>query len=198
MRCTLVLACLALSPWTCLRAETAYVTDMLRLGIHHAQDTSDPAFRNLVSGTELEILERVPNYARVRTPEGEEGWVKSAYLVTEKPARAQILELESRLEETTGQLGETRAALSTAQSEADRLAREAANTNSSTEAIADTLERLKRENETYEAQLERYRRSVPLLWAGGALLVTFVGGFVGGLWWLDAVIRRRHGGFRIY
>ena len=31
-----------------------------------------------------------------------------------------------------------------------------------------------------------------------ALLVTLAGGFVTGLWWLDALIRRRHGGFRIY
>ena len=25
-----------------------------------------------------------------------------------------------------------------------------------------------------------------------------LGGFAGGLWWLDSLIRRRHGGFRIY
>jgi hypothetical protein len=37
-------------------AETAYVTDMLRLGIHNASDTSDRPFDNLVSGTALEVL----------------------------------------------------------------------------------------------------------------------------------------------
>ena len=33
---------------------------------------------------------------------------------------------------------------------------------------------------------------------GAALLVTLAAGFVAGLWWLDALIRRRHGGFRVY
>ena len=35
-------------------AETAYVTDILRLGFHQAEDTSDRPFRTLLSGTELE------------------------------------------------------------------------------------------------------------------------------------------------
>ena len=34
-------------------AETAYVTDMLRLGVHAAADTSDRAFVNLESGDRL-------------------------------------------------------------------------------------------------------------------------------------------------
>src|SRR3970282_48196 len=76
-------------------AETAYVTDILRLGLHRAEDTSDRPFDNLVSGTELEVLERVPNFARVRTAAGQEGWVKSAYLVGEKPAQARIAETET-------------------------------------------------------------------------------------------------------
>jgi len=30
------------------------------------------------------------------------------------------------------------------------------------------------------------------------LVVSLVAGFLAGLWWLDALIRRRHGGFRVY
>jgi hypothetical protein len=29
-------------------------------------------------------------------------------------------------------------------------------------------------------------------------VLTLVAGFLGGWWWLDAAIRRRYGGFRIY
>ena len=36
------------------------------------------------------------------------------------------------------------------------------------------------------------------IWSKVALAVTLVGGVAAGLWWLDALIRRRHGGFRIY
>jgi hypothetical protein len=57
-----------LFPLTVL-AETAYVTDNLRLGLHQAPDTSDRAFRTLDSGQELEIISRDRNYAQVRLPD---------------------------------------------------------------------------------------------------------------------------------
>ena len=51
-------------------AETGYVTDNLRLGLHQAADTSDRAFRTLESGQELEIVSRNRNYAQVMLPDG--------------------------------------------------------------------------------------------------------------------------------
>jgi hypothetical protein len=53
-------------------AETAYVTDSLRLGLHAAEDTSDRAFRFLDSGQAMEVLSRDRNYANVRLPDGTE------------------------------------------------------------------------------------------------------------------------------
>ena len=76
-------------------AETAYITDKLRLGLHEAADTSDRAFRTLESGQELEIISRDRNYARIRLPDGEQGHVKAAYLVSEKPARLIVSEMRS-------------------------------------------------------------------------------------------------------
>src|SRR5690606_40383264 len=72
-RLTIALFCLACA--AAAQAETAYVTDILQLGLHQASDTSDRPFQNLTSGTRLEILERTALYARVRTDEGAEGWV---------------------------------------------------------------------------------------------------------------------------
>jgi hypothetical protein len=37
-----------------------------------------------------------------------------------------------------------------------------------------------------------------MVWVLGALVVTLVAGFAGGLAWIDYTSRRRHGGFRIY
>jgi SH3 domain protein len=179
-------------------AETAYVTDSLRLGLHRAEDTSDRPFENLVSGTPLEVMERNSNYARVRTSGGQEGWVKSAYLVDEKPAQLRVAELEAELAGLRGQFDQVRSARSSAEDELNRLGKQVAATTGSADAIQDTLGRLKSENEAYEARLESYRRSLPLPWVAAALIVTLVAGFSAGLWWLDALIRRRHGGFRIY
>jgi SH3 domain protein len=179
-------------------AETAYVTDILRLGIHHAEDTSDRPFDNLVSGTELEILDRIPNFAHVRTKGGDEGWVKSAYLVTEKPAQLRVAEVEAELAHLKERLEAAKSAQAAAEQSAEQAGRQLASSTSSTDAIQDTLARLKQENDGYAAQLELYRGALPLPWVAAALVVALVAGFVAGLWWLDATIRRRHGGFRVY
>ena len=45
---------------------------------------------------------------------------------------------------------------------------------------------------------QRYRGSLPLTWVVAAIGVCLVVGFLLGLWWVDARIRKRHGGIRIY
>jgi SH3 domain protein len=179
-------------------AQTVYVTDILRLGIHQAQDTSDPAFDSLVSGTALEILERVPNYARVETPDGRTGWVKSAYLVSEKPAQLRVAELEARVAELENELRNAQEARIHAEQQMTEIEERHAASVSSAAAIEDTLARLKTRNDAYERRLDTYRGALPLSWVAAALAVCLIGGIVGGTWWLDARIRRRHGGFRVY
>jgi SH3 domain protein len=91
-------------------AETAYITDNLRLGLHQAADTSDRAFRTLESGQELEILSRDRNYANVRLPDGVEGYVKAAYLVFDKPAKLIVAETQASVDSLQKELAETKAA----------------------------------------------------------------------------------------
>jgi SH3 domain protein len=193
---TLLIAALCGSA-TAVLAETAYVTDSLRLGIHAAEDTSDDAFENLVSGTAVEVLERKANYARVKLADGREGWVRAAFLVTGKPAQLRVAELEARVLVLEAELAATartpQAALPVERAE-PRLAVAA----ESAAAIEGTINRLQRDSRLYEDQLEGYRRSLPLGWTVAALVVALVGGFAAGLWWIDQRIRSRHGGFRIY
>jgi SH3 domain protein len=179
-------------------AETVYVTDSLRLGLHEAADTSDRPFDNLVSGTPLEVLERNTNYARVRVPDGREGWVKSTFVVTEKPAAARVLELEAEIAEFEAAAVAARAAQTAAEHELAALRSELKATTGSAESVQETIERLQSENGTYLRQLETYRHALPILWVISAVVVALVAGFLAGLWWLDSSIRRRHGGFRVY
>lgn len=174
--------------------ETAYVTDSLRLGIHAAADTSDQAFDNLISGTAVEVVERNSNYARVRLEDGREGWVRTMFLVTTKPAAARIAELEAQVGRLEGEVTLAKEAEVAAEQELARLT----NTTGSAEAIQDTVRRLQAENRAYEERFDTYRYTLPLTWVVPAVIVMLVAGFVAGLWWLDARIRRRHGGFRIY
>ena len=179
-------------------AETEYVTDILRLGIHRAADTSDRAFDSLVSGTPLEVLERTVNYARVRTVDGQEGWVKSAYLVNDKPAQLRVAEVEAELAALRDRVTQAEEARVSAEQQAARLHQQLSDDEHSSAAMIESLARLERLNADYETRFERYRLSLPLSWVAAAILLTLIGGFVGGWWWLYALIRRRHGGFRVY
>jgi SH3 domain protein len=193
---TLLIA--ALCSATGVHAETAYVTDSLRLGIHAAEDTSDDAFANLVSGTAVEVLERKTNFAHVKLADGREGWVRAAFLVTGKPAQLRVAELEARIGVLEAELAATAKSPQAAGETVERVDPRPAVAAESAAAIEGTINRLQRDNRLYEEQLEGYRRSLPLGWAAAALVVALVGGFAAGLWWIDQRIRSRHGGFRIY
>lgn len=193
------LIALIMMAWpTLLFAETAYVTDILRLGLHRAEDTSDQPFRTLVSGTELEVLTRTTNFANVRAADGQEGWVKSAYLVLDKPAQLKVAETETELAALRAELNLAKIAQRTAEQQLDQVTQQIDAAASSSGAVEATLSRLKAENADFEQRLQRYRGSVPISWMLGALAITLVAGFAGGLAWIDYTSRRRHGGFRIY
>ena len=178
--------------------EMVYVIDVLRLGIHAAADTSDRAFDNLVSGTAVEVLERNTGYARVKLADGREGWVRSTYLVTTVPAAARIAELEAQVAGLETAAAAAKAAQLAAEQELGRMTTQFQAETGSTATIEETLERLTAENRAYEERFESYRHALPLPWVVVAGVVALVAGFLAGLWWLDALIRRRHGGFRVY
>ena len=179
-------------------AETAYVTDNLRLGLHQAPDTSDRAFRTLESGQELEIISRNRNYANVRLPEGIEGYVKAAYLVFEKPAKLIVEETQLENEKLQKELESTKAAFAAPGATIDSLKQELADKEAALALSAERIDELSEENEDYLDSYAQFKYSLPYKWVGGAMFVCALGGFLLGLWWLDHQSRKRHGGMRIY
>jgi SH3 domain protein len=179
-------------------AETAYVTDNLRLGLHQAADTSDRAFRTLESGQELEVLSRDRNYAHVRLPDGVEGNLKAAYLVFDKPARLIVAETQARVEQLERELAETQAAFAVPGATIAALEKQLAQSQADLEVQTANVSKLTAENENYRSRYDQFKYSLPLLWVGSAMAVCLLLGFLGGLWWFDRNNRRRHGGIRVY
>ena len=179
-------------------AETAYVTDNLRLGLHAAEDTSDRAFRFLESGQPMEILVRDRNYANVRLPDGTEGWVKSAYLVDEKPAKLIVAETIAERDALATELAEARAAFAEPAATIDQLRAESADLTAKLDDAQREVTNLRDEVASIEGMKEQYRGAVPLKWVGGVIVVCLVLGFLLALWWNDRQSRKRHGGIRIY
>jgi SH3 domain protein len=193
----LVIGVLALLPMVAA-AETAYITDNLRLGLHRAADTSDRAFRMLDSGQELEILSRDRSYANVRLPDGAQGFVKAAYLVEEKPAKLIVEETIAERDALTAELEETKQAFAGPAATIQGLKDEAAGLTSKLASSAADIEELKDENASIQGLKEKYKGSLPVSWVAAAIGVCLISGFLGGLWWVDRSSRKRHGGIRIY
>ena len=86
------------------------------------------------------------------------------YLETEKPPAARILELEGEIAGMTDAVATAKAAQARAEQELGKLTSHLQATTGSTEAVQDTLARLKAENETFAERLDAYRYSLPLTW----------------------------------
>ena len=179
-------------------AETAYVTDNLRLGLHQTADTSDKAFRTLESGQELEILSRDRNYAEVQLPDGVQGYLKAAYLVFEKPAKLIVAETLARNEKLAKELADTKQAFAGPAATIDSLESDVVRQKAALEESKATVGALTEENERFRGRQSSYKYSMPFPWVAGALGVCLLAGFLIGLWMVDFRSRKRHGGIRIY
>ena len=192
----LIIGVLALLPLMAV-ADTAYVTDNLKLGLYEAEDTSGRAFRTLDSGQSMEVLIRAANYANVRLPDGTEGWVKSAYLVNDKPAKLIVAETAAERDALAAELEQLKQAFAEPAETVERLRHEVDSLSELLESARAESAALREENASIQALKERYKGSMPLTWVGGATLVCLVVGLLGGLWWADYRSRKRHGGIRI-
>ncbi len=193
----LIIGALLLAPLLAV-AETAYVTDNLRLGLHTAEDTSDRAFRFLESGQEMEILTRDRLYANVRLPDGAQGWVKSAYLVDDKPAKLIVAETMAERDALATELEEAKAAFAEPAATIEQLREESSGLAAQLETAQADISALREENASIQGLKEKYRGSVPIAWVGGVIFVCLVLGFLASQRWVDYQSRKRHGGVRIY
>ena len=197
MRFTIWHALWAALPMAAL-AETAYVTDNLRLGLHQAPDTSGRAFRTMESGQEVEILNRDRNYAHVQLPDGVQGYLKAAYLVFEKPAKLIVSETQAANEKLARELEDTKQAFAGPAATIDSLESDVAQQKAALNESNAKLKELLEENEKFRRRQSGYKYSLPFPWVASALGVSLLAGFLIGLWLVDYRSRKRHGGVRIY
>ncbi len=186
-------------------AETRYVTDELQLSLFEEINSQGKLLLRLNSGTELELLETSGFFARVRTLDGVAGWTKAGFLISEKPARAQLLDLQSensalqqQLDKSLQTLDTTKAELAKVMDSEGKAYAEMAERLEKAEETAARVGQLQKENDAFRQQLSGRELQIPLNWgmiaAGIALLI----GIIAGIALFDYLSRRRHGGYRIY
>lgn len=176
-------ALLAISaPVDAQSGNTRYITDQLHVPMRSGKGNEFRIIhRGLPSGTRLTLLEdaQQDGWARVRTPGGEEGWIRRQYLVAEPVAEIKleraVANLE-RFEKMEGNLGgevrrleaenqELDTALTTEREKSTQLARElkelkalsadAVTLNQRHQKLLQQHELLKQEQSMAEAEIQR-------------------------------------------
>lgn len=104
---TALLLCLLL-PLHSAAADTLYVTDRLAAELYPAPRAAGKPLRLLPTGTTLHALTRQGDFVRVRTPDGNEGWIQQQQLQEDMPAQVLLLSLAQQHERTAKELDITR------------------------------------------------------------------------------------------
>ena len=107
--CCFILAIVFFSVHTAL-AQTVYVTDSLEITLRSGPDATRKIEKMLPSGSPLTILDQTRSWYRVRTEDGQTGWVLKRYVMQEMPKQMRISHLQdkiSTLEESYSQAQST-------------------------------------------------------------------------------------------
>jgi SH3 domain protein len=79
-----------------VRAETMYVTDVLRLTLRTGKSTEHKIIAVIESGQKVEILESGEEWSSVRMADGKEGWVLTRYLTPRETYNVKLKRLEDK------------------------------------------------------------------------------------------------------
>ncbi|MFQ5659240.1 MAG: TIGR04211 family SH3 domain-containing protein [Gammaproteobacteria bacterium] len=71
-------------------AETAYITDELKAGLHEERTLDSPIVKIVPSGTHMEVIKRTERLSFVRDPQGITGWIDNSYLKQQIPASERL------------------------------------------------------------------------------------------------------------
>ncbi len=200
-----LLFCAVFSFMSTSSAEVAFVTDELLLGLFVNENATGKRLKSLQSGEQLEVVQRKSSYAKVRTRDGVTGWVKAAYIVTDKPAKLRVAELErdnlalsEALQEVKRKLAEPEAIAAkekaALRSQLEQREQQLENANQAVAKLTEELQNTRLELIKYKPTEHEID---PRWWylLGGSL-VFFVGIFMG-MRIVEKRVRKRLSGFRL-
>ncbi len=86
------------APINSVFADTRYVSDRIIISVRDGQDQNAAVLGYLETAAPVEILEEKGDFLRIRTEDGIEGWVRTQYIVSEKPKALIIDDLKNEIE----------------------------------------------------------------------------------------------------
>jgi len=158
----LTLSILVLSLQTApLLAKTFYVTDKVLVGVYEQANTESNLIKALPTGTPIEVLERIDEFAKVRSPDGTTGWVENSYLIDHKPAQLVVLELTDQQQQVNEQLSLAQAELEATQKQlVDLKNNSAADANQQDKKLTKEINQLKKDSSALSKKLAAAKKQL--------------------------------------
>lgn len=167
-------------------AETAYVSDTLRVGVRPAPDSQAAPIGVVKTGMRLNVLETSNGFVRIKTDNDLQGWVRENYVVKTPPAMIKIKTLQQRQGTLKGKL-KTLEENNQVLQEANRV-------------LNTRVDQLSTERSQWQlAQARATLNSNEISWYWwllGALIVAGAG-FYSGISWYRHLVMKRLGGLRV-
>ena len=173
------------------RAEPIYVAEQVVVNVASSPDADGERIGQVKSADKLELLERQREEARVRLPNGKEGWIKSSYLTSEPP-------LQIRLSERTAEVAKLRQDGEKLKQDVSRLESELAAARVAPSATPAPVPAPTPIRETVFLRSPDSLGQTPWPLVIGTSAVMLLVGFAIGWKTLDRRIRHKYGGLRIY
>ncbi len=149
-----ILLAVLLIPTPGLAADVMYVSDQLRITLRTGQGNQHRIIKTISSGTHLEIMEMTDDYARVKTSDGTEGWVRTQYLMDEPVAREKLAAAEQKVAESSAQMAELKEQLAKLQTDRNALKKSNAELSSNKQGLEKRMAHLE-EVSTRPIQLDK-------------------------------------------
>lgn len=170
------LAAILILATTAAFGATRYVTDELRVSVRTGAGNQYRIIEVVDSGTRIETLQTEGEWAQVRTPEGNTGWMRAQYLIEQPIAADRLRTARAELEDARERIGELEEALAQAREETasarerveslstdkERLESRIANAERGLE-LHDENERLKENVKSLMRRAEEFRQEIQRL-----------------------------------
>jgi SH3 domain protein len=193
--------------------EVKYVTDQLRLSLYKQASDKSGSIKLLVSGDVLDVLEKQGPYSKVKTREGDIGWVKNGFLLSTPTASYQLIEEQKKNEILVKQLeqyADSKKLVEDYETTISKISDDFAAAQQALHEAEEQVENLTAQNDDLAQQIDASQQGKLTLndvllmlkqywyFAIAVLVVLFISGFVIGRVLVEAQVKRRFQGVKVW
>ncbi len=169
--------------------QIVYVDDKLRVGVRETANSRTRPIEVVITGTQLEVLQRKGNYLRIRTPKGTEGWVNGAYVTDDLPAPQRLERLNERYAAMQSTLDEWRARAQELEKQHGIVANKLTSTTQELEQLQQQYDRV---TSAQEARQAKRKRSL-MVWTTILGIVGLAFFILGAVWYRHRAMQKLGG-----